>query len=74
MGEWADRRPNQKFPHCAQVARRLLAEVWGCKPGDLIPGEERLIERATQVRDRTIHGDADKAFVALAMLEEIGGL
>ena len=46
----------------------------GCKPGDLIPGEERLIERATQVRDHTIHGDVDKAYMALAMLEEIGGL
>ena len=76
-------RLNQEFPACAQVARRLLAEVYGCKAGDLIPGEAELLARARQVTEaaatRTDTGlpvrlIGTKAEMALAMVEEIGGI
>ena len=76
-------RLNQKFPACAQVARRLLAEVYGCKPGDLIPGEAELLAKAEQVavRDQELTlgsgvdwFEAAKARTALGMAEEIGGI
>jgi hypothetical protein len=67
-----DRHPalNPDFPACAYAARRMLAEVYGCKPGDMIPGEAELIARARQVEG----SDDGKASYALAMVEEIGGL
>lgn len=79
---WTDRRPNPEFPACAQVARRLLAEVCGCGPGDQIPAKADLLARAREVAgegDLTerFPGDifeAAKARTALEMLEEIGGL
>jgi hypothetical protein len=69
---------NRRFPACAQVARRLLAEVYGCEPGDLIPGEDELLARARQVIDAE-WGKVDtavvmKANVAAAMVGEIGGI
>ena len=80
---WENRKPNPKFPACAQVARRLLAEVYGCKPGDQIPAEAELMARATQVavwdKELTLGSGVDwaeaaKARTALAMVREIGGL
>lgn len=76
---WADRKPNPRFPACAQVARKLLAEVYGCKPGDLIPGEDVLLAKAEQVAawdTELVHGfyEAAKARTALNMVKEIGGL
>jgi len=70
---WADRKPNAKFPACAQIARRLLAEVSGCQPGDIIPSEDELLSvaRAAAAEDFYTSG---KARVALQMVEEIGGL
>jgi hypothetical protein len=70
---------NQKFPACAQVARRLLAEVYGCKPGDLIPGEDVLLAHARQVIEswRAEGGNAaegTKADFAITMVKEIGGI
>jgi hypothetical protein len=65
---------NQKFPACAQVARRLLAEVYGCKPGDLIPGEDVLLAHARQVTANGETADAMKAVAAVTMVEEIGGI
>lgn len=68
----ADVKPalNPKFPACAYAARRMLAEVIGCKPGDVIPGEDELIARATPIAGT----DDGKAFYALAMVREIGGI
>ena len=63
-------RLNPKFPACAYVARRLLAEVYGCKPGDQIPGEEELVTRAREVGE----SDYGKAGYVLQMVEEIGGI
>lgn len=74
---------NRKFPACAQVARRLLAEVYGCTPGDLIPGEDELLTRAREViaaerEPREAHVlvviNGSKAQFAVAMVEEIGGI
>lgn len=76
-GQWSGRARNPKFPHCAEVARRMLAEVAGCKPGDLIPSEAELLDTAAAVRDGRVQadfGDRAKADVALAILDEIGGL
>jgi hypothetical protein len=78
--EGVDRpRLNQGFPACAQIARRLLAEVYGCKPGDPIPGEDELLARARQqvaeAQPGGRIGSADgKAEMALAMVREIGGI
>ena len=74
---WSGRKPNPRFPACAQVARRLLAEVCGCRPGDQIPPEEELMARAEQAaawgQDWPADGaDAMKARVALNMVREIG--
>jgi hypothetical protein len=76
---WSDRKPNAKFPACAQVARRLLAEVSGCQPGDTIPPERELLARAGEVaawgQDWPANAaDAMKARTALSMVREIGGL
>jgi hypothetical protein len=80
---WNDRKPNPRFPACAQVARKLLAEVYGCKPGDQIPAEAELMARAEQVAawdaELTDYADVDifeaaKARTALNMIREIGGL
>lgn len=73
-GEWGDRKPNPEFPACAQVARRLLAEVWGCGPGDQIPSEADLLRRAAEVRAAGSTAGAMKAAAALSMVSEIGGL
>jgi hypothetical protein len=77
-------RLNPKFPACANVARRLLAEVYGCKPGDLIPGEEELLacarqaiaaeREAREARRSPVVLVGDKAQFAVAMVEEIGGI
>ena len=73
-------RLNQQFPACAQAARRLLAEVYGCEPGDLIPGEDVLLARAREVVAAEENGTAivvlvgSKAQLAVAMVEEIGGI
>jgi hypothetical protein len=71
----SDRKPNQEYPACAQVARRMLAEVYGCKPGDPIPEGEVLISHAMRLVGR-VPGTAisEKAAVALQMVDEIGGL
>jgi endonuclease YncB( thermonuclease family) len=76
---WHDRKPNAKFPACAQVARKLLAEVYGCKPGDQIPAEAELMARAEQVAAwgqdwPPDPEEAAKARTALSMVREIGGL
>jgi hypothetical protein len=77
---WSDRKPNPKFPACAKVARRLLAEVYGCVPGDVIPDEIELLARAREVtgEGRPANNLAvlvdTKAELAVAMVEEIGGL
>lgn len=78
-GGWDGRRPNPQFPACAQVARKLLAEVCGCKPGDRIPPEAELLARAGQVAAWGQEWPADaagagKARTALNMVREIGGL
>lgn len=70
---------NHGFPACAQVARRLLAEVYGCKPGDPIPGEDELLacarQRVAEERPSGRIGSTDgKAEMALAMVREIGGI
>jgi hypothetical protein len=71
-------KPNPRFPACAHVARRLLAEVYGCREtGERIPDHETLIGRARQVAadpatEFTV--DGSKARIALQMVEEIGGL
>ena len=49
MNYWTGREPNPKFPACAQVARKLLAEVYGCQDGDEIPAEADLLARAREV-------------------------
>jgi hypothetical protein len=76
---WRDRKPNPKFPACAQVARKLLAEVYGCRAGDQIPAEADLLARAEQVAAWDADWPADafeaaKARTALNMVREIGGL
>jgi hypothetical protein len=80
---WTDRKPNPEFPACAQVAHKLLAEVYGCKPGDQIPAEAELMARAEQVAawdaELTDYAGVDifeaaKARTALNMVREIGGL
>lgn len=80
------RRPelNRRFPACAWIARRLLAEVYGCQPGDLIPGEDELLAHARTViaaekeAERTRRGlfrvVGGKAQYAVAMVQEIGGI
>ena len=73
-GHWSDRTPRPRFPACAQVARRLLAEVYGCQPGDVIPAEGDLLSRAHRVAAGDVPGDPAKAVTALAMVTEIGGL
>lgn len=77
---------NQKFPACAQVARRLLAEVYGCQPGDVIPGEAELLQHARGIieterqkaaaRRESSHVTlvGSKAVFAVTMVEEIGGI
>lgn len=67
------RPANPKFPHCAQVARRMLAEVAGCEPGDKIPAEADLLEAGRLVAAGRTSADQLKATMALAMLDEIGG-
>lgn len=76
---WYGREPNPEFPACAQVARKLLAEVYGCQPGDTIPPERELLARAGEVaawgQDWPAGAaDAMKARTALNMVREIGGL
>lgn len=63
---WTDRKPNPKFPACAYVARRLLAEVWGCKPGGEIPAEAELLERAREVAAAGSGGNVS-SLIALAV-------
>jgi hypothetical protein len=73
--EWAARPRNPKFPWCAEVARRMLAEIAGCKPGDEIPPEAELLRVASAVAAKCDDGvERSKAQAALAMLGEIGGL
>ena len=68
-------RPNPEFPFCAQVARHMLAEAIGCKPGDRIPPHDVLIAAAREiVTSEAFSLAADKAHMALKMIEEIGGL
>jgi hypothetical protein len=68
-------RLNPAFPACAQVARRLLAEVYGCKPGDVIPGEAVLLEAGRRVADEPSDRLSQaKAIFAMAMAGEIGGI
>lgn len=76
---WSGRTPNPKFPACAQVARKLLAEVYGCQPGDQIPAEAVLLARAEEVAAWSTDWpagafEAAKARTALNMVREIGGL
>ena len=75
MSGWSERKPNPQFPHCAQVARKMLAEVYGCKPGDEIPPESVLLEAARAAAASERYDLAkDREVMALGMLDEIGGL
>ena len=71
---WEGRKPNPRFPACAQVARKLLAEVHGCRPGGQIPPEDELLRRAADVAAGDDTSAAAKAATALSMVREIGGL
>jgi hypothetical protein len=73
-GSWSTRTPNPKFPACAQVARHMLAEACGLKPGDQYPPEDELLRRAREFADGDNGFARDRATMALGMLEEIGGL
>jgi hypothetical protein len=72
---WSERKRNPKFPHCAEVARHMLAEAIGLKFGDQYPPEDELLRRAAEVAAAEEDTMAkDRAVTALAMLDEIGGL
>ena len=74
-GVWASRRRNPKFPWCAEAARHMLADAIGLRFGEQYPPEDELLARAAATAaDESNLIARDKAVVALAMLEEIGGL
>ena len=64
---WTGRKPNPKFPACAEVARKLLGEIYGLQPGDSYPPEADLLARAREAAMAGNHGDVRDPRIVLAV-------